>query len=122
MFSIENTMTDKIIKYFKDVSPERLMRDLEKANYSVLKNVHTYTLAPSFVYARIKRNSTPEYKKTYYAYGRKYIARHKEETCRYKKEYREKNKDKLKNQQREWYLRNRARILIERKKAYDAKK
>jgi len=72
-------------------------------------------------YARIKRNSTPEYKKIFYAYGRGYIARHEEETRQYKKSYREKNVDKIKIQQREWYLRNRERILIERKKAYDLK-
>jgi hypothetical protein len=70
-------------------------------------------------YARIKRNSTPEYKKIYYTYGREYIARHPEETREYKKAYREKNLDKLKSQEKAWYLRNRERILSERKKRYD---
>ena len=66
-------------------------------------------------YARIKRNSTPEYKKIYYAYGREFIARHEEETRQYKKEYRARNIEKLKSQERDWYVRNRDRILAKLK-------
>ncbi len=46
---IKDEMTKKITEYFKTVTPEQLRIDLEKANYSVLKNVKSYTLAPMFI-------------------------------------------------------------------------
>ncbi len=45
----KDEMTKKIVEYFKKITPEQLSIDLEKANYSVLKNVKSYTLAPLFI-------------------------------------------------------------------------
>jgi len=49
MLKDEMTMKKKIIEYFKTVTPEQLKIDLEKANYSVLKDVQSYTLAPMYI-------------------------------------------------------------------------
>ena len=39
--------TEFIKQYFNDVSPEKLKKDLEAANYDKMKSVKSYTLSPT---------------------------------------------------------------------------